>query len=300
VVPVISDKIQKLDRTELTAIFETFHVLRPYGIAQEDIAPALDALQSYTPINMNMASTKSIDTAMKALGSGMKNITCSSMPELDTSTTTVAPIVVIVDQADTEACAAARVLKMSLQRSLQNTVQLTLQMEPATYAAALKGAWVCVAIITPQALQSAQFLSFLSLVKTPADMVPCIIGESYPFPDEAYYRKLSQGRVPEVTNATLSNSIGELATAKIASDALRQVFKSIAFFVNVPYASQQLLDVTIAKLTGAVQSKMSKKVIVDRRAPLEASDLLDQLPKQSQVTPEVVSGLKADEIECFV
>lgn len=272
------DKWQTLSEDEILVQYGRFEVLRPYGVLPEYIAPAFRVLLEQDVVNMCFNTFDQLHSGVEALLDQMRSKSLKGFRAMATVDRVLSkaverssaversglkgPVILLTDPCDTEAIAGARVLQAMLKQSTQLGTDLDigasssgfehrlLQLEPMVVF------W----LITPGSLSSTQQLLRLTLtynVRTGAQVIPVIVGDSFTFPDEAFYERLAAGQ-----DDGLRKALGEAVAVVTAQDtvgALRRMFKSIAVHANVSHASEKQLQVVIDSMSARTKSALEEE-----------------------------------------
>eukprot|EP00930_Biecheleria_cincta_P023259 TRINITY_DN1682_c0_g2_i1.p2 TRINITY_DN1682_c0_g2~~TRINITY_DN1682_c0_g2_i1.p2 ORF type:complete len:175 (-),score=35.77 TRINITY_DN1682_c0_g2_i1:170-667(-) len=126
---------------------------------------------------------------------------------------------------------------------------------------------------------------------------PVLIGETFRFPAASFFDDLVEKGHPfgsvQGATAVFSQATGTLITPVEVKEALESTFETPPDFVNVPYATEDLLVVQVAKLSGKVAPKKERCERTSRRS--HRGSLWAEQPVGFGLASEL--GERADETE---
>merc|ERR1712224_532284 len=178
---------------------------------------------------------------------------------------------------DPEAIAAARILKNLIQEMTQKETVMDATLGGEDFSAQLsllKNDVQIYCLVTKMTLRSPQQCARLARTfqVLPDQVVhPVIIGESMDFPGEAFYEDLADGAIfGERAADIFFEYAGAVITHEDVAGALRRLFKTIAHFVNVPYASEVMLKTSVKQFIRTAENL--KKAGAKSSLPNERKD----------------------------
>lgn len=181
----------------------------------------------------------------------MKCCSCVKPPE----------VLLMCEPMDPEAIAAARILKNLIQEMTQKETVMDATLGGEDFSAQLsllKNDVQIYCLVTKTTLQSPQQCARLARTfqVLPDQVVhPVIIGESMDFPGEAFYQDLADGAIfGERAADSFFEYAGAVITYEDVAGALRRLFKTIAHFVNVPYASEVMLKTSVKQFIQSAEN----------------------------------------------
>jgi len=274
----VVDKSQSLSPEELQDVYGKFDELRPFGINVEDIFPAVQEFLKLTPVNLDFTDSFQLDSGFAKIIAQIGKVTQGTR-ELNmfsgSKAASVGEVLIMADPLDSEALASARVLKMAMQEMLLKEITMDVALSAADFKNMIEEKKVkCILIaLTSKTLTSVPVLGRLALLAAlwpEAKVSPVLIGDSFPFPDASYYSGLVSENLscPFQTDASatiktgleLSKALSESVAADIELDgahvaaALQRLFKAVAKFVNVPYANETVLKLSIRQTIETIVS----------------------------------------------
>lgn len=318
------DRWQTLSKEELVGLYGKFEVLRPHGIALDDVAPAIQCLLEGAPIVFDLSSTGVLEEGISYLArfvSG-KN-TKPLVPKLAISTSTHSTlgdskekgkpishgeVLLLCDHDDCEALAAARTLKMLLQEMLQRDAVLDFSLSPSEFRCFAESRLPSLWIVTAGSLKCApQLASLAALYRCHGarEVVPLIVGESFPFPGNDFIKQLAQGDGPlqgkTFRGKTLEDfgfaHAGHALSCQDVSMAVENVFKNIAVFVNIAYASESVLRLSVRKLAERVAAAARKAKLQQTAAGGTTSPSTQYIPPRPAQPLAIDPQCAAAEVE---
>jgi len=260
------DKWLTLDEQGMQALFGKFEILRPHGICLEDVAPAMKKCLEKMPLHLKLADQDSFEATLGVVLSEL----CLQRPALvqlnqvqqaksqqgSTSASLTGDFLLMSDVHDSEATAAARVLKLLIQGKTQKQVVLDAALSLADFKKFLQcqsASCIICWLITSQTMKSPVQLARLALLFKlwPTCVVaPVLIGDALFFPDGKYYEALEKtgGELGPGAKEQLSKLAEAPVELSEVAGAVRRVLENIAYIVNVAHANEAMLNVAVNSL----------------------------------------------------
>lgn len=260
------DHFESLDESGMKALFGKFDLLVPHGISYENIVPAIQHALETPTIHLNLRGMDSDELGLKLtrLAPRTSSAVKRSPSDVDdmmgrrtsaSKQSGKADMLLLSDLCDVEAVAAARVLKLVIQKKTQQQVALDFQLDIKEFKEVLRSEQCkhVLLLLTAGTLQSPSQLgrlAVLSKIRPGFLACPVVIGDAFAFPDETIFSGLTQDNAfnDGATSAALNAGIRGLDVAR----ALRLALGSIACYVNVPYANEHVLLVAVDNVLAAL------------------------------------------------
>jgi len=237
--------------------------LRGYGLSQDDVYPAIQALTSVQPILLNFLKRDKTNREMEELLSGMVNIYSSVAPATDelfsscnlsqkyangdAKANAVNFGLIMIDHMDGEAISVSRLFASVFSRT--GTWLEDQDLPASAFATVAKSKPSnAVFIFSVNSHKSPSQLARMALLKKSQPdtyMVPISVGVYFDFPDEEYFRRIELGTALDLgSNPTqlLSTLAGGDVHLRDVSNGLSHVMSHLISFVNVPALPLSSLD----------------------------------------------------------
>jgi len=245
------------------------HALRGYGICQDEVYPAVQALTDVEPVMMNFLKESKVNADLEQLFdimSGVRPASVQSCTELyfrsskrcsqyqeggsivHNKLAGASPNLIMIDHADGEAISVSRLFH-SVFSQAGNWIE-DQDLAPSDFATIVRGGKPgnAVFIFSQNSHKSPSQLARLGLLhrcQPEMHMVPVVVGVSFDFPDADYLQQLELGMVLNLGNQAverLSSFAGDEVVLRHVSSGLSYLMGFLVDFINVPALRQSALN----------------------------------------------------------
>jgi len=256
--------------------------LRGYGLSQDDVYPAIQALTTVQPILLNFLKRDKTSKDVEELLSGMVSVYCS-VPQVldelfrscnlsqqyasgDEKANADNVSLIMIDHMDGEAISVSRLFASVFSRT--GTWIEDQDLPASAFATVARSKPMnAVFIFSLNTHKSPSQLARMGLLKKSQPdtyMVPIAVGVYFDFPDEEYFRRIELGTALDLgSNPTklLSILAGGDVTLRDVSNGLAHVMGHLISFVNVPVLPLSSLDKALGDIlarAGSGKRRISK------------------------------------------
>jgi hypothetical protein len=242
--------------------------LRGYGICQEEVHPAIQALTMVEPFLLNFRSETRVNNDLQELFSRMPQASIAFKTPVESVTaglfhscTRVAHFkegklaagsgyhLIICDHSDGEAVAVSRFLQEHFALVVGNWLE-DQDILPVDYASLLKKSNPSHTVFmfskrTTSCVTQLARLGLLVKNYPSANMIPLVVGVSFDFPDQEYLLKLETNKalsLGDSPGARLAQFAGDDVNLKQVAEGLTHVMSYLITFVNVSILTPAALD----------------------------------------------------------
>jgi len=243
--------------------------LRGYGLSQDDVYPAIQALTSVQPILFNFLKRDKTNREVEELLTGMVNVYSPVAPATDElfSSCTLSQKyangdskangdnfgLIMIDHLDGEAISVSRLFASVFSRT--GTWLEDQDLPASAFATVARSKPTnAVFIFSVNSHKSPSQLARMALLKKSQPdtyMVPIAVGVYFDFPDEEYFRRIELGTALDLgSNPTqlLSKLAGADVHLRDVSNGLSHVMSHLISFVNVPALPLSSLDKVLSDI----------------------------------------------------
>merc|ERR1719498_1734388 len=293
--------------------------LRGYGVSQQDVHPALQAVTAVEPVFMHFLSEEScgvqglleglvgIERAMHVADATQKlfqsKARCSQLSNAGFKVEESMNLI-MSDPFDADAIAVSRLFQSVF--SGRGCWIEDQDLRPSEFATVVRTGKLrnTVFVFTENTTKSIPQLGRLGLLHTyqgEMHMVPVAVGNSFEFPDQDFMLKLETGKGEIGFDAMgrLANCAGGQVTLKQVCNGLSHVMRFLISFVNVPGLTgrpleQCLLDV-LTRATGSGRRTSLSKQPPLLQPPAEQVALSQESSELSTTRPAPLPGLAGED-----
>jgi len=200
---------------------------------------------SVTGTTVGRVPSLGIMNGLMSLGAGKADVSSSKT-------------LIMCDGQSSEAAAAAHFIRQMLQERLQVQIDTDMDMNAEAFEAAIRldtilsVLFVAHPVATMRSGLQLSRLAMLYKIRPQAQTLAVVVGDSFVFPDQEWFAALEAGANKDISANLLLYLPDEITSSDVAA-GVRRIFRGIAKFINVAYASRTVLDASMNTLAGCVK-----------------------------------------------